>query len=460
MSGTLRSGSRRRSTRATSILIIAVAALVVAALAVVFALRNDSTEPADPVAVTVPVALPGAGIPDALKIGVVVTQGRSLAEGSEWAAAAEGAAVAQYRLARGGSQVEILVENDRGTVAGSLEAVAALQDQGVSGIVFATSGAHLADGVAAAGAAGIPAMLPYAEIPDASAPAIWSFAPSTAEVLHAFTELINDFDHPVLLSAGPGIPEGVPTDETLAAADGDLQRLAAEAARRLGAETDAHGAYSGTADEAGEIEGAEPEADQPRADALVLSGHPRAVAILVTQLQERNVDVPLILPPSATSPAFAEALETQGGSVTPALETVGADLGDAVALGHSNVSRATSAYLQAVRRLADDPDATNLTGDAHFAEVSTAADVRAHDAVLALALAAGAARSTDAAQVGAELSALRLDAADGVASSTLDFSTPNPADTEMHRLFATSESLGLRPRTAGLALSWFPEPSA
>lgn len=432
---------------------------LVAALVATMLLLQRTPEAPDPVAVTVPVALSNVTAPADLKLGVVVTMGQGQSQGSEWAAAAEGAVVAQYRLAAGGSDVELVVEDDRGTPAGSLAAVESLLEEGVSGIVFATSGAHLAPGLEAAAAAKLPAVLPYAPLPEGSDLSdVYTLAPGAKDIEAGLNSAIAEFSYPVLLDAGSGVPGTVKVRETLRPEGGDLPAFAAEAARRTGADATSHGAYTGTPDEEG-AETEQPEAEeQPRADALVLSGHPRNLALLVAQLQARNVSVPLILAPDAASPAFAQALEVQGGSVSTSLETVGVNLGDAVALGRDGQARALSAYLQSIRQLADDPDALNLLGDAPFAEVAGWADVRSHDAVLALATAAGEAGSTKPEQVAAQLSSLQLVAGDGVAGTSLDFTTPESASGKVQELVATGQEFGLRP-SSGIALSWFTAPS-
>lgn len=425
-----------------------------AALVTTLLIVQHRPEAPDPVAVNVPVALSRVDVPAGVKIGVVITAGQGQRGGSEWALAAEGARVAQYRLAEGGSEVELIVEDDHGTPDGSRAAVAALIEQDVSGIVLATSGNHLSAAVDTAAAEHVPVILPYAPLPDAAeATAAWSFAADEAAISAAMDGALERFDHPVLLDAGPGVPASVTLPETLRISDGDVSALAREAALRSGADSSSHGAYTGDSDD-------EPQASpdpRPRADAFVLSGSPATLALLVTQLQARNVSLPLVLSPGATSPAFAQALEIQGGTVSASLETVGVDLGDAGALGQAGRARALSAYLQALRQLSDTEQERNLFGDAPFAEVAHGADVRAHDAVLALAIAAGNADQTDPERVADELRALHLTAGAGAAGAELNFSQAQAASEPLVVLHATDQAFGLRP-SDGLSVSWFPAP--
>ena len=478
-----------------------VAALVVAVLLVVFWARPGSSGPADPVAVTVPVALTRAQVPPDTRIGVIVTLGQGHSEGAEWATAGNGAVVARERLMRGGSEIELIVEDDRGTAAGSAEATRALIEREVSGIVVVSSGDHTSAGLAVAEQAGVPVVLPYAAVPEAAVPdasvpvgdrqgGVWSLAPTEEALAEQFNSALATADQVLLLDTGPGIPAAVRRDDTLRVEDGDLDALAALAAERTGADASAHGAYSGSEESATrkaenaektedaertegveETDGVENTEDNDgastreaagepvRADAIVISGRPHAQARLVAALQERSVSVPILLAPTAVSPGFEVELAARGGVVSERLATVGAGARDASALGSDSQSRAMSAYLQALRQLADDPEALDLTGEQPFGDVAAWADARSHDAVLALALAAD--RAGSAARVADALPGLTLGAPDGIAAGVLDFGTPDADGAEVCVLYATGQSLGLRPPPAeGARISWFAGPES
>ncbi|ODA91263.1 hypothetical protein ATY41_00770 [Leifsonia xyli subsp. xyli] len=435
-------------------------AAVVAATSV--ALRATASDPADPVAVTVPVALSSVSVPKDTRIGVIVTLGGS-AEGSEWNMAAQGARVAQQRQALGGTTVDLVSEDDHGTPDGGKEAVRRLVGRGVSGIVIASSGAHLSGAVAAASAAGVPVILPYAPLPssDAKAEGGWTFAPTAKAEREALTKAVGAARHPLHIDEGPGLPDGFAEVDRIALQQGgDLQALAVEVARRTEADTTTNGAYLGVPAK----EETSPERQPGTAnDVIIVSGAPGQQAAIVRALQSRNIGVPIVLTGSATGPAFAAALAAQGGSVAAGLQTVGAAWGDATALDATAAGRRMSAFLAGNRLLAQDSGAKNLTGDAAFATVASAADARSHDAVLSLVRAVSAADSKDPGRVASALGDSTLGPQNGGAGPKLDFSRPSALAGPVAPLAASGQDLALRPAAAGgaggLSLVWFPGPS-
>ncbi|WP_043993685.1 ABC transporter substrate-binding protein [Leifsonia xyli] len=435
-------------------------AAVIAATAV--ALRATASDAADPVAVTVPVALSGVPVPKDTRIGVIVTLGGS-AEGSEWNGAAQGARVAQQRLALGGTAVDLVSEDDHGTADGGKEAVRRLVGKGVSGIVIASSGSHLSGAVAAASAAGVPVILPYAPLPSSAAKAegSWTFAPTAKAEREALTKAVGAAQRPLHIDAGPRLPDGFAEADRIALQQGaDLQALAVEIARRTEADATTNGVYLGVPAEGGTSPGQQPGTAN---DAVIVSGAPGQQAAIVRALQSRNVGVPIILTGSATGPAFAAALAAQGGSVATNLQTVGAAWGDPIALDATAAGRGMSAFLAGNRLLAQDPGAKNLTGEAAFATVAPAADARSHDAVLSLVRAVCAADSMDPSRVASALGDSALGPQNGGAGPTLDFSRPSALAGPVTPLAASGQDLALRPAAAGtgggVSLVWFPEPS-
>ncbi|MGU3411784.1 hypothetical protein ACLBWP_16920 [Microbacterium sp. M1A1_1b] len=427
------------------LLITAVAVVVVAAVAAVVTVRSLSAAPGEAVPATVPVAISVGHVPTATKIGVVITLGDG--EGSEWDQAAQGARVAERRLALGGTHVELVTRNDGGTTDGARAAVQALVDVGVSGIVVASSGAHVSGATAAAAKAGVPVVLPYA----ASSQDAWSTAPSDRSVAAAMTTALGGARSPLLVDLGGGAPSGLRLAHVLDAADStDTAALASTIATRTGA-TPTNGA---TADAQASADAA-PTADS---DAVVVSGSAARQGALVAALQAADVSVPVVLTPDATSPAFGSALATAGGSLSGTFRTVGVAADDARALTSDAEGRAMSAFLGGVRVLANDGDAENLTGDQPFAAVAGAADARSHDAVVALVRAVGAARSTTPAKVTDALARQDLDAADGIAGPALDFRRQSALSTPATVLAASSQPLGLRPTSTSddtASLVWF-----
>lgn len=453
-----------RRKRRVILILAGISVILIAALTVFFVWRSNEQPEPDPVAATVPVAISHLDVPKKLKIGVVVTLGQGRAEGAEWQAAAQGARVAQYRLAMGGNNVELVVEDDRGTVKGGAEAIARLSEKGVSGVVVASSGAHIDGSVEAAAQAKIPVILPYAASREswAETPSVWSMDPGTSATVTAINDSLEAFSHPVLLEVGATGLDGVDASETLRPERGDLEGFADEVARRTGADLSAHGAYAGGSEEEDGEERADSEDDpQPLIDALVIDGHPSAIARLVAALEARNVSVPIMLSPAALSPGFTSSLSEHQGTVSPNLRTIGVGAEDSAALGRNAGGRAMSAYLQSLRQLAEDPNAMNLTEDAPFLDSAPWADVRSHDAILALATAAARGESSDPVKVLEGFEGLELSAADGVAGSNLSFGSGQTVSDDLHVLYATGQELGLRPQDPeNLILEWFVEPAA
>ncbi|WP_144760241.1 ABC transporter substrate-binding protein [Curtobacterium sp. 9128] len=431
-----RPASRRR------LLVVGLAVLLVAAVvAAVLTFRALSAEPAEAVPATVPVPVTVAHVPDRVAIGVVVTLGDG--EGSEWNQAAQGAVVAQRRLALGGTRVQLVTQNDSGTTDGARAAVEELVRQHVAGIVVASSGAHVAAAAAAAADAGIPVVMPYAGAVDDA----WSTAPSSQSVASAMQRALGGAASPLLVDLGGGAPAGLRVAHVLPAGDTDMTSLATTVAARTGA------VPTSTPDGDTNTGGDAPAADS---DAVVVSGSAARQGAFVAALQATDVTVPVVLTPDATSPAFGSALTAAGGSVSGDFRTAGVATDDATALDAGAAGRAMSAFLGAVRVVAKDQDARNLTGDQPFSAVAAAADARSHDAVIALVHAVGAARSTDPEAVTDALATTSLDVDDGLAGPALDFTDPQALGTGATVLASSAQALGLRPETTSApALVWF-----
>ena len=369
------------------VVIAAIAVLLVAAVvAAVLTFRAiGSSTPAEAVPATVPVKITVKRVPDTTKIGVVVTLGDG--EGSEWNEAAQGALVAERRLALGGTDITLVTKNDGGTSAGAKTAVESLAKSGVAGIVVASSGKHVSGALTTAAEKHIPVVVPYASAEKDS----WSTAPSAESIGAAMTTALGDAKSPLLVNLGGGAPAGLRVAHVLEGDDtADTGELAEAIASRTGA-TDAD-------DDTAEAADSDPKA-APDSDAVVVSGSAQRQGALVAALQAADVTVPVVLTPDATSPAFGAALVDAGGSLSGYFRTVGVATDDARALSSDAEGRAMSAFLGGVRVLADDPDAQNLTGDRPFSAVAGAADARSHDAVVALVRAVGKAGSTEPSDV-------------------------------------------------------------
>lgn len=425
-------GTRPRSRR--PLLFVGIAVLLVAAVvAAVLTFRAfGSSTPAEAVSATVPVKITVAHVPAKTTIGVIVTLGDG--EGSEWNEAAQGALVAERRLALGGTDVALVTKNDGGTAAGGKAAVESLAKSGVAGIVVASSGSHVSGALTAAAAKGIPVVLPYAPAEKDS----WSTAPAAGSISTAMTTALGDADAPLLVDLGGGAPAGLRVAHVLDGDDtADAAALATTVAERTGATSNEEDADADADADAKTV--------TPDSDAVVVSGSAQRQGAFVAALQAENVTVPVVLTPDATSPAFGAALVEAGGSLSGAFRTVGVATDDARALASDAGGRAMSAFLGGVRVLAGDQDAENLTGDQPFSAVAGAADSRSHDAVIALVRAVGSARSVEPADVTDALATLDLDADAGIAGPALDFTRQQALGTPATVLAASAQQLGLRP---------------
>ncbi|MBG6224935.1 hypothetical protein IWX63_001500 [Arthrobacter sp. CAN_A2] len=434
-------------------LLVAGAAVVVVALIALAVMLNRPAEAIrpDPVAATVPVALDAEGLPQDLSIGVVLTFGQSGEPGSEYNQAAQGAVVAAQRFAQGGAAVALLTQNDRGTKDGARAAVLALAEQGVSGVVVASSGPQAEAAARTAGELGLPAILPYAQPAEPSA-SLWTTMPSATSVDVALRTAVNGKAGVLLVNDGGPAPTSVPIAQTLDLADfDDVTGLAQEAAILTGDQQRAPDAPMVS----GPLEGA------GRADAVIVSAAtPQRLARLVQALQSRDVSVPLVLPDGATAPAFASALSELDGTASGQLVGIAPSGGDSAALQQDAQGRGMSAFLSAVRLASGDTEVKNLTGDAPFSVDAWAADPASHDAVVALVRASALAGSGDPSEVGEALRTISLGPGEGLAGPPLDFSRPEALTAKATPVYASPQDLGLRPADEDAPrLVWVPAPT-
>jgi branched-chain amino acid transport system substrate-binding protein len=309
-----------------------------------------------------------------------------------------------------------------------------LAGRNVAAIVVATSGDHVAAGLAEAAADQIPVLMPYDLGAGGAQGQVWSTGPGRRATDARLVETMADrhLDAPLLVDAGGGPVTGLaPREQLTYAAGGDAAALAQGIARR------------------------QRQLDTA-VDCFVVSGPPELQAPVVAALQGADVQVPVLLTAQAVSPAFPTALTKAGGSLSGQLLSVGLDDGDANALEATDAGRALAAYFSGLQLTAADPAAKDLFGDRPFAEVAPAADVSSHDAVVAVVRAAAVARSTEPAKVAQALPGLRLGTADGIAGPPLDFaSTEAVGDDAVVPLGATPVSPGVRPGSEAPALYWF-----
>lgn len=425
--------SARSSRRLMPVLVVGLALVLVVAIAAV--ISRPETGTGEPVGNSVPVALTAQGLPRDTSIGVILSLGS--AQGSAWKDAAQGAAVAAHRLAAGGSPVILETRDDRGTSQGARDAVAELAAQKVAGIVLATSGEHVPAALQAAQEAGIPVLLPYYSGELSGFDTAYSLTPGPQPVSAAMKSALGEAGHVMLIDLGGPAPEGInPAERRAPAAGDDLNTLAVEVSKL-----------------------AAPQRGEP-VDAVLITGPATRQAAMVHALQQRNISLPLVLGPAATSPGFESALHEAGGSASSRLLSVGTGAVDAAALRPGDEGRAMSGFLAAVRVMAEDPQVMNLTGDQPFAKVAPVAEAHSHDAVIALVHAAAHAKSGEPGAVAGQLDKLSLQAGHGIAGGDLDLGR-DADQAQAVVLHLASQDLGLRPAPSGARTParWFAGPA-
>ncbi len=428
------------------------AALPAAALLVLAAASCSGDEPEEDAAVeatatpaspaTVP--LVAEGLPDGVTVGVIVSLASAGDSGSQWSEAAQGAEVAAYRFGLGGTAVDVVAADDGGTADGAATAVQDLADQGVVGIVVASSGPHVAGAVRAAADTGVPVLLPYAPAPPLpdGAP-VWLTGPDQPTIADVLTRAIGSagVSKPVLVDAGGGgLPTLTPAVEralAVSAPETAASRLAAEIGRLAG---------------------------DAEVDSVVVTGPAARQAVLVRALQGAAVTLPVFLTPDALSPVLATDLAGADGSLSSEMVTVGEESGDVAALAPGATGEALSAYFAAVRAAGADPAVEDFFDGEAFTTVAGSADTRSHDAVVALARAAASAGSADPAAVADALGGLALDRSDGLTGAGLDFTGQRAqAPDQVVALQSTAQDPGVRPVSGSAPaprLFWFPVPGA
>jgi len=373
-----------------------------------------------------------------VKVGVVWTKA---GEGSQWRLGASGAEVAAYRYsALGHSDVTVVAAEDHGTEAGAADAVGELVDQGVSGIVVATSGAHVSGALSAAREAGVAVLLPY----DASAAltdGAWRTGPSAEQARAALGDALAAADarHPAVVVSDGHSAEGLDAAIPAIAYDGANLDSVVKALTRA--------------------------SDRRRIDSVVVWGGAETDARVTEALEAALPSTPIVLSPDATGGAFDVAYGASG-LVAPGLYTVGTDTSDPAALAAGGSGDSAAAFFSAVRLAAGSQDATSLSGGP-LSEVADYVDIASHDAVVAIVDAVGKAGSADPTAVLDALAGLKIDASDGLAGPALDFASPDAlADDAVVPLQATGQDPGLRPAVAAQGgrkaprVYWFAAPAA
>ena len=370
-------------------------------------------------------------VPGPLAIGLMVPPVEG--EGSEYRPLAEGAGVAVQRFALTGTTIRLVVALDDGTVAGALASMNSLVDARVAGVVMAASGEHTSEALAAAAAAGVPVVMPYAQ-PPAATDGVWSLAPTAAQTVAALDVALKDrgASKPILVSDDILVTALAPGQIAPAAVVSPADPTAA-------AERILSGVHDLTADSA------------------IIDAPPEQQAAVVVALQTAlgDLQIPILLTPQALTPAFSQAL-IRGGAANSHLISVGPDDDDPASLARGRQADAAAAYYAAVRLGANDPGCRNIYNDDSCARTAPYADIASHDALVALVRAAERAHSTTPGAVRQALSGLALTVADGLAGPPLDFASPAALpDAAVVPLHSSTTDPGVRPAPSGGRLYWF-----
>lgn len=332
--------------------------------------HSAAKKPAAPTSNAEPAIALTTSAPAGLKVGMIVS---TAGPGKDVTELAAGAYVAEYRLnaAKAGS-MQLAVEDDTGTADGAIAAVDRLSDQGVAGIVYASIGDQTKAAAAEAAKKGVALLAPYAGDNSALAGTTFLTGPTDAQTAAKVAGYVQDKHlSPVAVVHQAG-------------AYGDAGR-AALAAAGLSVQTDV--VFDPTA------------ADPSGAAKTVAAAKPGIVIAwteldgavrLLSDLTSAGVTAPVLFSPRTAVPAFARA---EHGLAAPAA-TDGL-LSAGTWPGAWTPTAAIDAFYAA-------RDKAGTAGDTH-ADL-TNADIRSHDAVLAIVDAAAAAHGQDPSSV---LSALR-----------------------------------------------------
>jgi hypothetical protein len=373
-----------------------------------------------------PVSL-AAQIATTIHVGLIVSANSPAGEGRDVAPLAQGARVAALRFNQHGVKVVLDVQDDGGTAQGAKDAVAALSALGVVGIVYASEGPHLVDGIVAAQATSLPVLLPYAgALPAGASQGVWLTGPSTQQVATALQAQIaaEKLGSPYAVSLGAAPP--VLLQGGLGAGRRNVPLTSVSVLTKASVPT-------GTR-------------------AVLAWGSADASAQIIEQLQSVQVNLPVILSPSALSSAFIGKLAGDAhtnGTATASGRYVTAGLPTSLD------TPAAAGFAAALRLTASDLEQTSVLSSASFAdEGADTADARSHDAVVALVRAASQSPKLEGEAVSATLATLSLTGAQGLVGPPLAFATPDALSSK----YVTALQSSVTPD--GQHLVWFALPAA
>lgn len=402
---------------------------VIVAIVILGINKYTTTAQDNAVAVTVPVELKASGTTKGSSIGMILTIGNEAAEGSQWNQAASGAQVAAERFTRGGADINLVTEDDRGSEDGARKAVQALADKKVSGIIIATSGPHVQAAIDAASVLKIPVILPYTQALGDS----WSLQPASSVVTEKVRSATSQVSRVIRLDQQGFVSLDVPAENTISVgAETNTDQLAQNLAKQT--------------------------KDATKSYAVVINADAYLQGRIMRSLQSNAINAQVYLSSEATSPAFSQTLMKDQQVSTVDAQSPGIATGDSVALRPDGQGRSMSAYLQTVKILSDSDQSTNALGDQKFKDVAGAADSRAHDAFVALVRAMEKADSHDPQKVHDAISTMALSASDGITGPSYNFAQQQvPQDSSVTMLSATVGDIEMRRSTTDTspAVVWF-----
>lgn len=341
------------------------------------------------------VELSSEGLTSGAKIGVVVSYTEDYDNGAGWALNGEGANVARWRVAQGGTKADLVVVSDKGSAEGAKQAIDNLSEQKVSAIIALTSGPHVDELANDASNAGIPIVFPYASAPDNPVKNTWYFMPNSADKIKAIEASLGTVGCEKVFAVESSSLKGELVTNAFWKAvlePGKEQQLIGQLITEL--PKYGHGC-------------------------VALNANPKAAANFLIMMRSSGLEQPVFLNEEATNAEFDKALGTNINLV-----------GNTYSFGVPSVSvRAFSsekdgdnagAMMQAMELMRTDSSVKTLTGEGKFTETVNYADCASHDALIAIIDAVAKSKNNPAA-VQSELAKVGTDMKRGVACGPYNY---------------------------------------
>lgn len=327
------------------------------------------------------------GVPKGTKIGLVVT---GSGPGNDVFGMASGAYIANFRLngaKSGNDTVTLLVKDDQNDPASATAAVKDLAAQGVAGIVYASAGDQMMPAVQAAAAAGVPVLVPYSgdgRLVSSGSTTFLTGPSDEQEAAKLVKQAGNLTKVAVLRQAGAYGDEGL----------ADLSKAGLAPVKDVVLDP----AKADYKSEVAQVAAA-------GADGVIVWADGTQAVKAINAINAANLNAQVLFSSRAATPAFGRAQTTLiAPSAHDGLLSAG------TWAGPWTPTRTIDAFFEAKKKAVSEGGV--------IADLANA-DVRSHDAVVAIAFAAKAAKSNKAADV---LTAMRTLKADGLAGTPLDFS--------------------------------------